>query len=126
LSGLITPSLDEMIHVAKEMQRADFSVPLLIGGATTSKAHTALKIQPHYHHGVIHVIDASRSVNVVSSLLNPERKNGYLAEINAEYETLRAQYADRSSEKSCRSGSQANAFVSDWQTVDIQFRTGSA
>ena len=74
LSGLITPSLDEMIHVAKEMQRADFSTPLLIGGATTSKAHTAVKIQQHYRHGVIHVLDASRSVSVVSSLLSPERK----------------------------------------------------
>ncbi|HEY5953629.1 MAG TPA: methionine synthase, partial [Terrimicrobiaceae bacterium] len=121
LSGLITPSLDEMIHVAKEMQRADLSMPLLIGGATTSKAHTALKIQPHYHHGVIHVIDASRSVNVVSSLLNPERKKGYLAEINAEYETLRAQYADRSSAREILSfdEAKANAFVSDWQTIDI-------
>ena len=93
LSGLITPSLDEMIHVAKEMQRADFSTPLLIGGATTSKAHTALKIQPHYGHGVIHVLDASRSVNVVSSLLSPERRREYLAGVDAEYENLRTEYA---------------------------------
>ena len=96
LSGLITPSLDEMVHVAKEMQRADFSMPLLIGGATTSKAHTALKIQQHYRHGVIHVLDASRSVNVVSSLLNPERKPEYLAGVNAEYQKLRTEHAERS------------------------------
>lgn len=66
LSGLITPSLDEMVHVAKEMQRQGFTVPLLIGGATTSKAHTAVKISPHYHHPTIHVLDASKSVVVVS------------------------------------------------------------
>ena len=80
LSGLITPSLDEMIHVAKEMQRADFSTPLLIGGATTSKAHTALKIQPHYDHGVIHVLDASRSVNVVELAGRSGAKAGYRPE----------------------------------------------
>ena len=121
LSGLITPSLDEMIHVAKEMQRSDFSVPLLIGGATTSKAHTALKIQPHYNHGVIHVVDASRSVNVVSSLLNPERKGGYLAEIDAEYQGLRTQYADRSTAREILpfEEAKANAFSCDWQAVDL-------
>jgi 5-methyltetrahydrofolate--homocysteine methyltransferase len=121
LSGLITPSLDEMIHVAKEMQRADLSVPLLIGGATTSKAHTALKIQPHYDHGVIHVVDASRSVNVVSSLLNPERKKNYLAGIDTEYQELRAQYASRSGTRELLSFEDAktNAFACDWQAVDI-------
>jgi 5-methyltetrahydrofolate--homocysteine methyltransferase len=121
LSGLITPSLDEMIHVAKEMQRADFAVPLLIGGATTSKAHTALKIQPHYEHGVIHVVDASRSVNVVNSLLNTERKKDYLAEINAEYQGLRMEYAGRSTTREILSFEEAktNAFVCDWQAVDI-------
>jgi 5-methyltetrahydrofolate--homocysteine methyltransferase len=121
LSGLITPSLDEMIHVAKEMQRADFSVPLLIGGATTSKAHTALKIQPHYRHGVIHVVDASRSVNVVSSLLNPERKEDYLAGIDAEYEGLRTQHAGRSITRKILTfeEAKANAFACDWQAIDI-------
>jgi 5-methyltetrahydrofolate--homocysteine methyltransferase len=121
LSGLITPSLDEMIHVAKEMQRADFSTPLLIGGATTSKAHTALKIQPHYDQGVIHVLDASRSVNVVSSLLNPERKPEYLAGVNAEYQELRTEYAGRSGARELLTfdKAKANAFTSDWPSIDI-------
>ena len=121
LSGLITPSLDEMIHVAKEMQRMDFSVPLLIGGATTSKAHTALKIQPHYDHGVIHVLDASRSVNVVSSLLNPERKVDYLAGVDAEYQGLRTEYAGRSGTRALLSfdEARANPFTCDWQAADI-------
>ncbi|MGA7212858.1 MAG: methionine synthase, partial [Terrimicrobiaceae bacterium] len=121
LSGLITPSLDEMIHVAKEMQRADFSMPLLIGGATTSKAHTALKIQPHYDHGVIHVLDASRSVNVVSSLLSPERRPDYLAGVNTEYENLRAEYAGRSGARELLpfEEARANAFACDWPAVDI-------
>ena len=120
LSGLITPSLDEMIHVAKEMQRADFSTPLLIGGATTSKAHTALKIQPHYDHGVIHVLDASRSVNVVSSLLNPERKPEYLAGVDTEYQELRTEYAGRSARELLTfDKAKANAFTSDWPSIDI-------
>ena len=121
LSGLITPSLDEMIHVAKEMQRADFSTPLLIGGATTSKAHTALKIQPHYDHGVIHVLDASRSVNVVSSLLNPERRPEYLAGVNTEYQELRTEYAGRSAARELLTfdKAKANAFTSDWPSIDI-------
>ncbi|HEY5742946.1 MAG TPA: methionine synthase, partial [Terrimicrobiaceae bacterium] len=125
LSGLITPSLDEMIHVAKEMQRANFSLPLLIGGATTSKAHTALKIQPHYAHGVIHVVDASRSVNVVSSLLNPERKPDYLAKIDAEYQDLRTEYAGRSGARALLrfEEARANAFACDWQQVDIPVPT---
>jgi 5-methyltetrahydrofolate--homocysteine methyltransferase len=97
LSGLITPSLDEMIHVAQEMTRQGFTVPLLIGGATTSKAHTAVKIQPHYPHGVVHVLDASRSVNVVSSLLNPENKPGFLGNLATEYEGLRDAHARRDS-----------------------------
>ncbi len=74
LSGLITPSLDEMIHVAKEMKREGFTIPLMIGGATTSKAHTAVKVQHHYDHGVIHVLDASRSVNIVSALLGDKKR----------------------------------------------------
>ena len=71
LSGLITPSLDEMVHVAHEMKRKDFHVPLLIGGATTSRMHTAVKIAPEYEHGVVHVLDASRSVTVVGTLVEP-------------------------------------------------------
>ena len=121
LSGLITPSLDEMVHVAKEMQRADFSVPLLVGGATTSKAHTAVKIQQHYRHGVIHVLDASRSVNVVSSLLSPERKPEYLAGVNAEYEKLRVEHAGRSGARELLTFDEArrNAFSCDWASLDI-------
>ena len=93
LSGLITPSLDEMVHVAKEMERQGFSVPLLIGGATTSKAHTAVKISPGYSQPVIHVLDASRAVGVVGSLLNPSLKPAFVESVRAEYEKLRAQHA---------------------------------
>ncbi|MDX1693027.1 MAG: methionine synthase [Ketobacteraceae bacterium] len=96
LSGLITPSLDEMVHVAKEMQRLDFKVPLLIGGATTSKAHTAVKIEPSYsNHATIYVTDASRSVGVASNLLSDERRDAYLAAIREEYETVRVRNSKR-------------------------------
>src|SRR4026209_309166 len=78
LSGLITPSLDEMVHVAREMQREGFDLPLLIGGATTSKVHTAVKIAPNYGKAVVHVLDASRAVGVVGSLINPELKPAFL------------------------------------------------
>jgi 5-methyltetrahydrofolate--homocysteine methyltransferase len=91
LSGLITPSLDEMVHVAKEMQRQGFTIPLLIGGATTSKAHTAVKIQQHYEHGVIYVANASRSVSVVQTLLS-DRKAEFLGKIDSEYERVRARH----------------------------------
>ncbi|ATJ82805.1 methionine synthase [Halomonas beimenensis] len=95
LSGLITPSLDEMVHVAKEMQRQGFEIPLLIGGATTSKAHTAVKIEPGYEHPVIYVTDASRAVGVAGKLLSPGLKEAYVAEIRAEYETVRERNAKR-------------------------------
>ncbi len=85
LSGLITPSLDEMVHVAKEMTRLGFTIPLLIGGATTSKAHTAIKIAPNYEHGVVYVPNASRSVSVVQSLISPTQKPEFLARVNDEY-----------------------------------------
>jgi len=85
LSGLITPSLDEMVHVAKEMTRLGFTIPLLIGGATTSKAHTAIKIAPNYAHGVVYVPNASRSVSVVQSLISATQKPDYLARVNDEY-----------------------------------------
>ncbi len=88
LSGLITPSLDEMIHVAKEMERIGFDKPLLIGGATTSKIHTAIKIVPHYSNPVVHVADASKSVPVVSSLLSNENKQSFIEKINGEYAQL--------------------------------------
>lgn len=99
LSGLITPSLDEMVHVAKEMEREGFEIPLLIGGATTSRTHTALKIAPVYHGPVIHVLDASRAVGVVSSLLSKEQRDSFLQQVRAEQEQLRNQYAARQTEK---------------------------
>jgi 5-methyltetrahydrofolate--homocysteine methyltransferase len=89
LSGLITPSLDEMAHVAREMERLGFKLPLLIGGATTSKAHTAVKIAPHYSEPVVHVLDASRAVPVTTSLLSDEGKPAFVAQHRAEYEELR-------------------------------------
>ncbi len=95
LSGLITPSLEEMSHVATEMQRLGLDVPLLIGGATTSRAHTALKIAPHYAHSVVYVPDASRAVGVVTKLLSADQAAGYKAEIAADYEKVRAQHADK-------------------------------
>lgn len=93
LSGLITPSLDEMVHVAKEMTRLGYTQPLLIGGATTSKAHTAVKIEPNYNHGVVYVPNASRSVSVVQSLIGEGSKADYLARIKHEYEIAREQHA---------------------------------
>ncbi len=89
LSGLITPSLDEMVHVAREMERQGFKLPLLIGGATTSRAHTAVKIAPHYSEPVIHVLDASRAVPVTTSLLSEEGKSVFVAQHRADYEALR-------------------------------------
>jgi len=89
LSGLITPSLDEMVHVAREMERQGFKLPLLIGGATTSRAHTAVKIAPHYSEPVVHVLDASRAVPVTTSLLSDEGKPAFVAQHRADYEVLR-------------------------------------
>ncbi len=89
LSGLITPSLDEMVHVAREMERQGFKLPLLIGGATTSRAHTAIKIAPHYSEPVVHVLDASRAVPVTTNLLSDERKPEFVAQHRAEYEAVR-------------------------------------
>jgi len=95
LSGLITPSLEEMAHVAAEMERQGFTQPLLIGGATTSRAHTAIKIAPHYEHPVVYVPDASRAVGVATKLLSTEQKAGYVAEIAAEYAALREEHAGK-------------------------------
>ena len=95
LSGLITPSLEEMAHVAREMQREGFEVPLLIGGATTSRAHTAVKIAPNYPGPVVYVPDASRSVTVVSSLLSAEQREGFVAEVRADYERIRTQHREK-------------------------------
>jgi 5-methyltetrahydrofolate--homocysteine methyltransferase len=95
LSGLITPSLDEMVHVAKEMERQGFTLPLLIGGATTSKAHTAVKIAPGYSKPVVHVVDASRAVGVVGQLINPELKPAFVQNVRADYEKLRAHHGEQ-------------------------------
>jgi len=89
LSGLITPSLDEMVHVAREMERQGFKLPLLIGGATTSRAHTAVKIAPHYSEPVVHILDASRAVPVTTRLLSDEGKSAFVAQHRADYEALR-------------------------------------
>src|SRR5690606_25230802 len=95
LSGLITPSLDEMVHVAKEMETAGMNIPLLIGGATTSKVHTAVKIDQHYTKGqTVHGLDASRSVTVVSDLLG-DKKPKFVEDIQAEYDKVRANYAKK-------------------------------
>jgi 5-methyltetrahydrofolate--homocysteine methyltransferase len=99
LSGLITPSLDEMVHVAKEMEREGFETPLLIGGATTSRVHTAVKIAPHYSKPVVHVIDASRSVPVVSNLLSDNERDRFAAEVLEEYAKVRTQYEGSQREK---------------------------
>jgi 5-methyltetrahydrofolate--homocysteine methyltransferase len=93
LSGLITPSLDEMVHVAREMERQGFKLPLLIGGATTSRAHTAVKIAPHYSEPVVHVLDASRAVPVTTSLLSDDGRSAFVAQHRADYEALRKKHA---------------------------------
>lgn len=99
LSGLITPSLDEMVHVAKEMERLNFKVPLLIGGATTSKIHTAVKIMPNYSFPTIHVLDASKSVPVVSNLLSKDLRENFLKNIKTEYQNIKESYENRVSEQ---------------------------
>jgi 5-methyltetrahydrofolate--homocysteine methyltransferase len=121
LSGLITPSLDEMVHVAKEMKRLDFKLPLLIGGATTSAAHTAIKIAQNYDEPVIHVLDASRVIGVVSQLLSPENKPAYIAEIKAKQERQRVEFADRKGARKLLPIAEARARKqpTDWATVDI-------
>ncbi|SJZ32323.1 methionine synthase [Sediminibacterium ginsengisoli] len=95
LSGLITPSLDEMVHIAKEMKRRGMNQPLLIGGATTSRIHTSVKIAPEYDNGVVHVLDASRSVTVAGSLLNKEQKEDFLAGISTEYKKLKENFDNK-------------------------------
>ncbi len=121
LSGLITPSLDEMVHVSKEMRRTGSTVPLLIGGATTSAAHTAVKIAPEYAHGVIHVLDASRVVNVVSSLLSPENKPAFISEVESRQQKQREEFAARRARKPLLSLATARARrqAFDWAGVDI-------
>ncbi len=123
LSGLITPSLDEMAHVAKEMEREGFSVPLLIGGATTSKAHTALKIAPHYSQPVVHVLDASRAVGVVGALVSShsEVHDDFVAKNADDQEKLREQFKNKTDRKPLLSIEEARSHKPqfDWKSVDI-------
>jgi 5-methyltetrahydrofolate--homocysteine methyltransferase len=99
LSGLITPSLDEMVYIAREMKRLNMSIPLLIGGATTSRMHTAVKIAPEYNDGVVHVLDASRSVTVAGSLLSKDQKGNFLSDITKEYAQLQVDFGNKKSTK---------------------------
>ncbi|MBK7433140.1 MAG: methionine synthase [Chitinophagaceae bacterium] len=117
LSGLITPSLDEMVHVAHEMKRRGMNLPLLIGGATTSRMHTAVKIAPQYDEGVVHVLDASRSVTVAGSLLSKEQKPEFLNGIRDEYDKLRADFGHKNTGKSYLrfDEAQANGAKIDWK-----------
>jgi 5-methyltetrahydrofolate--homocysteine methyltransferase len=109
LSGLITPSLDEMVHVAQEMEREGFRLPLLIGGATTSRAHTAVKIAPHYQASIVHVLDASRAVGVVNSLLNEELKSAFDKKTREDYERLRREHSARTQRKNLLTLEEARA-----------------
>jgi 5-methyltetrahydrofolate--homocysteine methyltransferase len=117
LSGLITPSLDEMAHMAAEMQRLDMKIPLLIGGATTSRIHTAVKIDPKYDNAVIYVADASRAVGVAGDLLSDERKDAYMQGIKDEYHTMREQRKKRTANRKTFTLQQAqgNAYKGDWE-----------
>ncbi len=116
LSGLITPSLDEMVHVAHEMKRRGMKQPLMIGGATTSRMHTAVKIAPQFDEGVIHVLDASRSVTVAGSLLSKEQKPGFLSGIKKEYDQLKEDFGNRKSTKQLLplAAAQKNVAAIDW------------
>lgn len=120
LSGLITPSLDEMVFLAKEMKRQDFTVPLLIGGATTSKAHTAVKIDPEYPEAVVHVNDASRAVTVVGDLLNPDSRLKYKADIKEDYALFRERFLTRGKKRDFLTVAQAreNKWKLDWDNFE--------
>ena len=121
VSGLITPSLDEMIHVAKEMERQNFKVPLLIGGATTSKAHTAIKIFPHYSSPIAHVGDASLVIEVCTNLLSPERRDDYIKKMNESFESLRIRHANRAqtNELITYEEAKAHSFKTNWDEIEI-------
>ncbi|WP_457610540.1 methionine synthase [Lutibacter sp.] len=121
LSGLITPSLDEMVYLAKEMERQNFEVPLLIGGATTSKAHTAVKIDPQYKNAVVHVHDASRAVTVVGDLLNKRSNQKYIGDIKDDYVKVREGFLNRSKQKEYLRLDEArkNKFKIDWNSTKI-------
>lgn len=121
LSGLITPSLDEMVHVAKEMERLGFTTPLMIGGATTSKVHTAVKIAQNYSGPVVHVNDASKSVPVASSLISEELRTAFITEVNRDYERVREQNKNAQSQNKFISMTEAraNKFPIDWNKTKI-------
>jgi 5-methyltetrahydrofolate--homocysteine methyltransferase len=121
LSGLITPSLDEMVHVAREMKREKFDIPLLIGGATTSRAHTAVKIATEYAGPVVHVIDASRVVGVAAELLSEERKEAYGLEIESQHQCLREEHANKKAKADLLSiaEARANRMPIDWASAEI-------
>nr|WP_317631477.1 methionine synthase [uncultured Flavobacterium sp.] len=121
LSGLITPSLDEMVHLAKELEKAGSTIPIMIGGATTSRAHTAVKIAPEYQNAVVHVNDASRAVTIINNLLQPEKNTIYKEEIRAEYNKLRHDFLSRAKDKTFLSIEDArkNKFQIDWATTTI-------
>jgi 5-methyltetrahydrofolate--homocysteine methyltransferase len=120
LSGLITPSLDEMVHVAKEMQREGFDLPLLIGGATTSAKHTAVKIAPCYQREVVHVLDASRCVPVVEKLVNPESRTSFAVEVKKKQDEERASFAKRRERKLVSyAEAKAKKFAIDWAKADL-------
>ena len=117
LSGLITPSLDEMVYIAKEMDKLNIKIPIMIGGATTSRAHTAVKIAPEYKQTVVHVNDASRAVTVASNLLQAETKEGYVKAIREEYDKLRDGYLNRSKDKNFHTieSARKNKLQLDWK-----------
>jgi 5-methyltetrahydrofolate--homocysteine methyltransferase len=117
LSGLITPSLDEMVHMGKEMERQGFELPLLIGGATTSQIHTSVKIDPQYQGAVVYVADASRAVGVASTLLSKDRRKAYIAETKDRYRQLREQRAEQQQDRKLASlgEARANKFQTDWE-----------
>jgi 5-methyltetrahydrofolate--homocysteine methyltransferase len=119
LSGLITPSLDEMVHVAREMERLEFKVPLLIGGATTSRAHTAIKIAPHYSEPVIHVADASRAVPVATSLLSQENKADFVTQLRVEYDTVRKAHAAPPQPMVSLAEARARHTPIEWRAEDV-------
>ena len=119
LSGLITPSLDEMVHVAKEMERQGFKLPLLIGGATTTRAHTAIKIAPHYSEPVVHVLDASRAVPVTTSLLSEEGKPAFVAQHRADYEAVRKAYAQPRQSVVSLETARARRTPIEWRAEDV-------
>jgi 5-methyltetrahydrofolate--homocysteine methyltransferase len=119
LSGLITPSLDEMTHVAREMERQGFKLPLLIGGATTSKAHTAIKIAPHYSQPVVHVLDASRAVPVTTSLLSQEGKVAFVEQHEAEYKRLREIHGGPKHKLVSLAEARANRPKLQWRAEDV-------